>query len=123
MARKRIECKPTPEIELAFEEGESILLRFDISALMAIQELEGGLNNLMEKSVPEMCAVIMYGAGKEHNANFTLERAREIISNLSVSVITEIYEEFTDAMTASSKQEKEELAKKVMAQYLELIAK
>ena len=119
MARKVISCKPTPEIELAFEGGESILLRFDISALMAIQEMEGGLNSLMSKSIPEMCVAIMYGAGKEHNENFTLERAREIVSNLSVSVISEIYEEFTDAMYAVDKEQKDELAKKVMAQYLD----
>lgn len=119
MARKVISCKPTPEIELAFEGGEAILLRFDISALMAIQEMDGGLNNLMSKSVPEICAVIMYGAGKEHNENFTLEKAREIVSNLSVSVIAEIYEEFTDAMYASNKEQKEDLAKKMMAQYLD----
>lgn len=123
MARKVIACKPTPEIELEFEGGESILLRFDIRALMVIQEMEGGLNNLMNKSVSEICAVIMYGAGKEHNENFTLEKAREIISNLSVSVMTEIYDEFTSAMVANSKQEKEELAKKLMAQYLDRISK
>ena len=119
MARKVISCKPTPEIELAFEGGESIILRFDIRALMVIQEMEGGLDNLMSKSIPEACAAIMYGAGKEHNANFTLERAREIVSNLSVSVISEIYQEFTDAMYAADKEQKDELAKKLMAQYLD----
>lgn len=123
MARKVISCKPTPEIELAFEGGESILLRFDISALMAIQEMDGGLNNLMSKSIPEMCAVIMYGSGKEHNENFTLEKAREIVSNLSVSAISEIYEGFTDAMYATDKEQKEDLAKKAMAQYLDQLKK
>lgn len=119
MARKVISCKPAPEIALVFDGGEEILLRFNMNALMAIQELEGGLNNLMTKSIPEMCAVIMYGAGREHNDNFTLEKAREITSELSVDVITQIYEEFTDAMVANNKEQKEELAKKLMAQYLD----
>ena len=119
MARKVISCKPAPEIELAFDGGESILLRFNTMALMTIQEMEGGLNNLLTKSFPEMCAVIMYGAGKEMNEGFTLEKAREITSNLSIDVIAEINETFTEAMYASNKEEKEELAKKMMAQYLD----
>lgn len=123
MARKKISCKPTPEIELEFEGGESILLRFDISALMVIQEMEGGLNNLMSKSIPEICAAVMYGAGKEHNENFTLEKAREIVSNLSVSVISEIYQEFSDAMYTADKEQRDEMAKKAMAQYLDRLMK
>lgn len=123
MARKKISCKPAPEIELEFEGGETILLRFDISALMAIQEMEGGLNNLMSNSLPEMCAAIMYGGGREHNENFTLEKAREIVSNLSGGVISEIYQEFSDAMYAADREQKDELAKKLMAQYLDRLMK
>ena len=121
MARKVIACKPAPEIELEFNGGERILLRLDVQALMEIQGIDGGIDNIIGKSVPEMCAAIIFGAGVNNNDNFTYERAREITCQLSYETISEIYTEFVEAMTTGYKEGREEIAKKAMAQYLNKI--
>ena len=57
MAKKIMTCKAAPEIELQFDGGEAILLRFDIRCLSSIQELEGGLQDFLKRGIlPEiMC--------------------------------------------------------------------
>ena len=43
-------CKTAPEIELCFDGGEAILLRFDIRCLANIQALDGGFAGFLKKN-------------------------------------------------------------------------
>ena len=115
MARKVMQCNSAPEIVLAFDGGEEILLRFDIRCLSAIQESEGGLKKFLKNSLPEMAAIIVYGAGKDINENFDKLKAKEIVSNMSIDNITEIINTFTGSVGDSGNTED---AKKLLAQFL-----
>lgn len=115
MAKKVMTCKAAPEIELQFDGGESILLRFDIRCLVNMQEVEGGLKEFMKKGIAEMAAAIVYAAGKDINDNFDEEKARAIISNMSIDNITEIVKTFEESIGSTGNEEE---AKKIMAQLL-----
>lgn len=116
MAKKIMACKEAPEIELQFEGGEAILLRFDIRCLTNLQELDGGLQDFIKKNVAEMAAVLIYAAGKDINENFDELKAREIISNMAINSITEIVETFQESIGLEDKTEEE--VKKLMAQLM-----
>ena len=118
MAKKIMTCKSAPEIELQFDGGETILLRFDIRCLSNIQELEGGLAAFVKKGVAEIAAAIVYAAGKGINEerDFTEEKAREIVSNMTIENITEIIKTFEESVGSAG--ENEETAKKLLAQLL-----
>ncbi len=116
MAKKIMTCKSAPEIELQFDGGDTVLLRFDIRCLSNIQELEGGLNAFFKMSFSEMAATIIYAAGKDINENFDELKAREIVSNLKIENITEIMDTFQESV--GNKESNNELAKKMMAQFL-----
>ncbi len=117
MAKKIMTCKAAPEIELQFDGGEVILLRFDVRCLVAIQEHEGGLKNMLKTSLPEMAALIIYGAGKDINDNFDELKARELVSSLSIENITEIVNTFQESVGTPGNGEE---AKKLLAQILEM---
>ena len=120
MAKKIMACKEAPEIELQFDGGEVILLRFDIRCLSSIQEHEGGLKDFLKKSLPEMAALIVYAAGKDINDNFDDIKAREIVSNLSIENVTEIVNAFQESVGQKMNDEE---TKKFLAQYLGTIQK
>ena len=46
MAKKTINVKPVSEIELQFEDGKSLTLRFDVKALVNFNDLKGGLTGI-----------------------------------------------------------------------------
>lgn len=115
MARKVMQCKSAPEIVLAFDGGEEILLRFDIRCLVNIQEFKGGLAKFVKQSTAEMAASIIYAAGKDINDDFDEEKARAIISNMSIDNITEIIKTFEESIGNTGNEEE---AKKLMAQLL-----
>ena len=115
MAKKIMTCKAAPEIELQFEGGEAILLRFDIRCLSNIQEVEGGLQAFIKQGIAEMAAAIVYAAGKDINDDFNADKARVIVSNMSIENITEIIKTFEDSV--GSKVD-DETAKKILAQLL-----
>ena len=115
MARKVMQCKSAPEIELCFDGGEVILLRFDIRCLVNIQEFKGGLAKFVKQSTAEMAASIIYAAGKDINDDFDEEKARAIISNMSIDNITEIIKTFEESIGSTGNEEE---AKKLMAQLL-----
>ena len=119
MAKKIMTCKSAPEIELQFEGGEAILLRFDIRCLSNIQELEGGLKDFLKKGLPEMAAAILYAAGKDINDNFDELKAREIISNMAMNSIVEIINTFQDSIGLTTGGD--EATKKMLAQILKEI--
>ena len=116
MARKVMQCKSAPEIELCFDGGEAILLRFDIRCLVNIQEAKGGLKKLIKNGIAEMTATIIYAAGKDINDNFDEKKAREITSNMSIEGITEIVKTFEESIGTAGDNED---TKKLIAQLLE----
>lgn len=115
MAKKIMTCKAAPEIELQFDGGEAILLRFDIRCLSSIQELEGGLKDFLKRGIPEMAAVIIFAAGKDINKDFDEDKAREIVANMSIENITEIIKTFQESVGVKGGEEE---AKKLLAQIL-----
>ena len=114
MAKKIMTCKAAPEIELCFDGGEAILLRFDIRCLSNIQELDGGLTGFLKKGIAEMAASIVYAAGKDINEDFDENKARELIANMSIDNITEIVKTFEESVGSISEEE----TKKLIAQLL-----
>lgn len=97
MSKKIMQCKPAPEIELVTEEGETILLRFNINMWVNLQEGENGLEALKNLSVPETAALIVYAAGKDINEDFTLEKARMIIACMDMQSVSEILNTFNES--------------------------
>lgn len=117
---KRINVKPVSTIELAFEDGTIIEMKFDAEAIMNISSMEGGISSIMKmKSITEACAKIIYAGTTSTNTNITLEEARKIVSNLDIGTITEIMEEFSDnAYAGKTNEEKKELQKNLMREFL-----
>lgn len=116
MAKKIMTCKAAPEIELQFDGGDSILLRFDIKCLTNIQELEGGLQEFVKKNVTEMAVALVYAAGKDNNNNFDEQKACGIIANMSIENITEIINTFQESIGMTDENNEE--IKKYVAQLL-----
>ena len=119
MARKKINCAPVTEIELITAEGETTLLRFDILMLQELQTEAGSLTEAMKKGIGELAALILYAGAKNQDESMTLEKARKMIVCMSIESVTEIVSEFSESMGVMAKEEKMELAKKLMAQFLE----
>jgi hypothetical protein len=106
------------ELELKFEDGESLDIVFDMEALSNFNEIEGGLNAFIkEDKMPERCAKIIFIGAKAKQQEFTLEKARAIVSELSPVTITEIMNEFNESMGAAKNGVQSELQKKLMAQF------
>lgn len=116
MAKKVMTCKAAPEIELQFDGGEAILLRFDVRCLVNIQEMDGGITGFMKKGVAEMAAAIIYAAGKGINDNFDENKAREITASMSIDTIMEIIKTFEESVGSTGSDEN---VKKIVAQLLE----
>lgn len=122
--KKTINVKPVDEIVLQFESGESLTLRFDVEALTHFDDLDGGLKSFFnEDKIPERCAKILYIGTKSSNPNFTYEKARAIVSELSLPTITEIINEFNESMVTTKDGVQSELSKKLIAQFLNKIMK
>lgn len=115
MAKKTMVCKTAPEIELCFDGGEAILLRFDIRCLLALQELDGGLTEFVKKGIAETAVMIVYAAGKDINENFDEAKARAIVSNMNLENIIEIANTFSESMGSYAEDEN---TKKLIAQFL-----
>lgn len=118
MAKKIMTCKAAPEIELCFDGGESILLRFDIRCLCNIQELEGGLAAFVKQGVAESAASIVYAAGKGINDDFDEEKAKAIVSEMSLENVLEIVRTFEESIGSAANGANETEVKKMVAQLL-----
>lgn len=116
--KKVISCKPAPEIELDIDGGDSVLLRFDVNALIFLSEIDGGLEGLFKKTMPEMVATLIHAGAHSNNENFTLEDARKIVCCMSVPDITMLIDEFSTSMGVKKNELNEELAKNLMTQFL-----
>lgn len=111
--KKVINVKPLNEIELQFEDGKSLTLKFDCEALLRFNDIAKDFYK--DKSIPEICAKVVYIGAK----TITLEEARAIVANLDPGSIMEIVSEFNESMGVSLKGAQKEYAKKLMAQFLE----
>ena len=116
--RKVINCKPVPELEINIDGGDSVLLRFDVNAVMALQELEGGIAEVLKMKIPEMAATIIYAGAITSTPDFTIEKARQMVAFMAIEDITAIIDEFSNSMGVVKNGESEEYAKKLMAQFL-----
>lgn len=117
--KKRINVKPVTELELIFEDGKSLTLKFDVEALTHFNDFEDGMQGfLKDKSTPEICAKIVYIGGSSHNDNLDINEARKIVSNMDPATITEIIYEFNESMGVTQNEAQKELSKKLMAQFL-----
>lgn len=120
---KKIVCKPAPEIELCYQDGEeekTLLLRFDVLAAQTLQETEEGISNLFKLPYSEMCAALVYAAGAGNNKNFTKEDARKLVAFMHMDDLTEIVQAFTEGFGIETKAANNEYAKKLMAQFLNM---
>lgn len=124
MARKVINVKPPTELELQFEDGRSLLVVFDTEAYMNLSELGGGLTGFAsEKSLPEQCAKIIYSGATSRNRDFTIEESRVLVSNMDISSITDIINEFSESVGMTKNGVQSELQKKLMEQFVQMITK
>lgn len=116
MAKKMV-CKTAPEIEISIEGGASKLLRFDVQCLAELQEIKGGMKALFKMTIPEQAAQLMYAAGKNHNDDFTLEEARQMVCCMDIASVQEIINTFSESV-GSSANGSNDYAKKLLAQML-----
>jgi hypothetical protein len=124
MARKTINVKPVTELELQFEDGKSLTLRFDVQALLNFNDLEGGLTGaIKEKSIPIMCSKVVYIGAKAVDENFTYEEAVKITSELDPSTIVDIINEFNESMGTTKNEVQSEAQKKLMKEFIESLSK
>lgn len=117
--KKKINVKPITELELCFEDGKIVELVFNTEALMNFTEI-GEITNISKLSktnLPELCAKIIYSGAVVKDGNFTLDEARKIVSNLNVSTITEIIQEFNDNMDTG--ENRAEYQKNLMREFLQ----
>ena len=112
--KKTIQCKPVDEIDLVFESGEVITLRFDTESWMYLQEIQIDLSEVFEGkfSITEQCAMVIYAGS---HGSVELEKARQLVSNLNLATIQEIINEFGGSY---GKEISDDQIKKVMAQFL-----
>lgn len=118
--RKTITCKPVDEIEL-INGGESILLRFDVQSVIALQELAQEKNLDMETLFKidhsELTSMIIYCSAKYCNANITEEKAREYASMLSFTDMIDVIETYSKSIGDAEGIDKDEIVKKILAQF------
>lgn len=119
MARKRICTLPVDELDLEFEDGKIITLRFDVEAMINFYDFDDGVASIIEeKSIPKLCAKIIYIGAKNQTTGFTYDDALKITSNLSPITITEIINEFNESMGNAKNGIQSEQQKKLMEDFL-----
>lgn len=124
MAKKTINVKPVSEIELQFEDGKSLTLRFDVKALVNFNDLKGGLTGFIkEKSLPTMCAKIIYIGAKAIDDNFTYEEAIKITSELDPGTVLAIINDFSESMGTLNNGGQNEVIKKYMEEMVKSLVK
>ena len=96
--RKTMECRPAPELEIKCGKKTPILLRFNINMWANLQDTDKGLEALKDVSVVETCALIVWAAGKDNNDDFTLEKARKVVSFMEVKGVSEIIDTFSESV-------------------------
>lgn len=114
--KKKINVKPITELELCFDDGKSIELKFSTEATLRLQEIEGGYGAFIKSTPSEMCARVIFSSCTDDE--MTLEQARVITSNFSPSTVSDILSEYTETNISSNDGGQKELQKKLMEQFL-----
>jgi hypothetical protein len=118
--RKTINVKEPTELELKFEDGKSLILKFDMEALSNFYEMPEGLNGFIhEESMVERCAMIVYISGLAQDNELTMEKSRAIVANMDPASITDVVTEFMLSMGGSNNELIKELQKKTMQEFLQ----
>lgn len=121
--KKTYNVKPITEIELVFEDGSKIDLSFDARATYHLTtdfSLKDIANN---PSIPEFCAMILYSASVENNKDITIDKARELVSQMDLETITNIVLDFQEASGVSKNEQMKELQKKTMENFISNLSK
>jgi hypothetical protein len=122
--KKSYNVKPVDEIELSFEDGKKVILKFDVKSLLNLNNLKGGMASFFkEKSLPEMCAKLIYMSGAEYNEGLDLAEARKIVSNLDWKTIMSLMNDFGESMGISVGEGQADMLKKMMPQFLQMMRK
>lgn len=117
--KKTYAVKPKTEIELQFEDGKSINITFGAAAIQhLITDFDGGLSEALESEYTELCARIIYSGSVEHESEMSIDKAKQIVSNLDLETLTSIIEDFTDSLGKEKKAEIKELQKKSMMEFV-----
>ncbi|WP_312372047.1 hypothetical protein [Lachnoclostridium sp.] len=117
--KKTYAVKPKTEIELQFEDGKSINVTFDAAAIQhLVADFDGGLSEALESEYTELCARIIYAGSMEHESDMSIEKAKQIVSNLDLETLTSIIEDFTDSLGKEKKAEIKEFQKKSMTEFM-----
>lgn len=108
--KKVYSSAPKTEIELKFDD-QSIILLFNAAAVFRLQEISEETD---EEGIASTCAKIIYAGAVENNDGFTLEKAKEIVSNLDIETVTGILNDFIDSMPRIKNKILSEEQKKTM---------
>ncbi len=120
--KKSISVKKPTEIELEFEDGNTLNIIFNAEAISNFNKLEDGLKSFItEDSFSERCAKIIYIGALDRHPDLTIEKARILVSQMDFNSLIEISNDFTESM--GSKGELSEMQKKLMQQFLNKIMK
>lgn len=119
--KKSFNVEEATEIELKFNNGESLNLAFNVRALSFVNDkCIGGLKKFFNmKSTAEYGAKILYVTAKAGNNEITLEKARELTVTIKPTIISEIINEFNSACLDSGSEDTQkkmvsELVKEIM---------
>lgn len=115
--KKKIMCRPSTELDLEFGTGEILSMKFGIEALQHLSEVMD-VNELKDNSnILESCACIVYSSTREYNSEMTLDKARYIVSEMSMETIIKIVTEFSDSIGDIGEELKKINSKNVMSQF------
>lgn len=116
--RKTFNVKPINEIELVFQGGYKLILRFDTLATYHMTT-EFDLQDLMDNpSITEICAMVIYSGSVENNKDMTVEKARELVCQMDLETIMAIVKEFEASMGVADK----EIQKKTMEDFIRTLS-
>ena len=109
--------KPIDTITLNFEDGASIVLRFDTKAIYHLTK-DYDLKKLFKSGNPEeICGAIIYSASVEQSDDMTKERALWIENNIHPTMLQNITNDCLESLGTDMKEEQ----KKTMQEFLEKI--
>lgn len=117
---KTISVKECPELELVFEGGEKIHLKFSTRSMLYTQEYSSERGGMVANNVLE---AIVYGAAKACNKEFTPEDAEHLVDCLDGDAYDAIMDTYQSSLTEAQKKTQMEMQKLIMKQYTEKIMK
>jgi hypothetical protein len=95
---------------------------FSSSSVYGVEEIIEIAKTAEGKSHPEICARIIYSSALSSHPDFTLDKARAIVCEMSPSSITDIELEFYESIGSTKNGVQKELQKKLMLDFLTNLA-